>query len=145
MEELQAKYSELKLMYRVLQEQKEDFQEENNKLQEQKEDFQREVNYLREKYDDLRRSNRAGLFEDDEGNFSSMRVMSFISIFAAIGYSIMTFSVTSETSIETRKYVISAFLIGAFLPKVIQKYVEKNSSLTHSERSNSPSNKDIWY
>ena len=62
----------------------------------------------------------AQVFEDDNGNPSSMRVMSFISLITACllaGY--IVYSNGSQNDL------VLLFLAGAFAPKLFQKFAEK--------------------
>jgi hypothetical protein len=72
---------------------------------------------------------KPGYFEDDAGNRSCMRVMSFISLLAAIGLAVMVVAKGSPQGGESfpSNGVILAglFLVGAFAPKVFQKAIEK--------------------
>ena len=60
-------------------------------------------------------------FEDDNGNMSSMRVMSFIALLAAIGLAIAPF-ISGQKSDPIH---VLYFLIGAFAPKAVQKFAER--------------------
>jgi len=59
--------------------------------------------------------------EDNQGNQSSIRLMSFISLFAAIGSGYITLTNAPQDGVM----ITFAFLLGAFAPKALQKYVEK--------------------
>lgn len=65
----------------------------------------------------------AGIIDDDRGNPSTMRVMSMISLIASIAFSAYVLYAQPEDP-STGVYIISSFLIGAFCPKVFQKYAE---------------------
>ncbi len=68
--------------------------------------------------------NASGVFRDDTGNASSMRVMSFMSLFAAFGTAAVLL-VKNPTDATTGLYLFSGFMIGAFVPKAIQKFAEQ--------------------
>lgn len=59
---------------------------------------------------------------DDNGNKSSMRLMSFISLFSAIIISavILILDMISLHSVS----LVSLFIFGAFAPKALQKFAE---------------------
>ena len=56
-----------------------------------------------------------GFFQEDNGNYSSMRLMSVMALLAAIG---LAFYGSNDV-------IIGLFLTYAFAPKVIQKAFEK--------------------
>ena len=59
---------------------------------------------------------------DDNGSHSSMRLMSMMSLLTAIlfgGY-IIVFKISDPNAI----YIFTGFLLGAFAPKVVQKFAE---------------------
>ena len=58
---------------------------------------------------------------DDEGNPSSMRLMSIISLLSAIGLAVLPV-ITDAASQDT---VVLYFLTAAFAPKAIQKFAEQ--------------------
>lgn len=61
------------------------------------------------------------LFSEASGQLSSIRVNSFIALLAAIGlsfYAIYTGKIVESSSI------IVPWIVGAFVPKAIQKYAE---------------------
>lgn len=64
--------------------------------------------------------NKVGVCQDDNGNPSSMRVMSFISLFAAIGVALASICMNQD-----HRDLVLLFLVGAFVPKVFQKFAEK--------------------
>lgn len=61
-------------------------------------------------------------FTDDNGKSSSMRLMSFISLIAAIVFASLT--MTLKDSKSEGIYLTTSFLIAAFAPKAVQKFVE---------------------
>jgi len=69
--------------------------------------------------------NKATLLTDDDGNPSSMRVMSWCSFAAAILTAVLIFFKPPADPF-TGLYIFSAFLIGAFIPKALQKFAETN-------------------
>ncbi|MCP4110579.1 MAG: hypothetical protein GY749_34495, partial [Desulfobacteraceae bacterium] len=64
-----------------------------------------------------------GYMQDDIGNMSSMRLMSLISLLAAIGIAAATLFLDVKTDTGTTLTVL--FLTAAFCPKTLQKAVEK--------------------
>ena len=60
--------------------------------------------------------------EDDNGNPSSIRLMSFLALFASIVFGLLT--ILREQASDGI-YVTTAFLLAAFAPKTLQKYAEK--------------------
>lgn len=59
---------------------------------------------------------------DDNGNFSSMRLMSFISLIAALiisGFLLFLDRLTPQSVT-----LVSLFIFGAFAPKALQKFAE---------------------
>lgn len=67
---------------------------------------------------------------DEKGKTSSMRVMSFIMLFASIGFlACIGYNVIIGHSIDTNAIFIFLICIcGAFAPKTIQKFAEKELS-----------------
>lgn len=67
---------------------------------------------------------RVGFFEEKKGVYSSMRLMSFISLLAAMGLAGLTIYTNNQDGI-----VLSfGFLLGAFAPKAVQKFAEQKIS-----------------
>lgn len=58
--------------------------------------------------------------KDGTGKTSSMRIMSFFSLFASIYFGHLTISLDNQTGL----YIVPLFVVGAFAPKAIQKYIE---------------------
>ena len=56
----------------------------------------------------------AQLFQDDNGNVSSMRVMSMLALLAAVYLAV----------INADSDIIALFLVAAFAPKTVQKLIE---------------------
>lgn len=69
--------------------------------------------------------NKATLLTDDNGNPSTMRVMSWCSFVACIVVAGLIFF-KPPTDPFTGLYIFTAFLIGAFVPKALQKWAETN-------------------
>lgn len=65
-----------------------------------------------------------GFMDDDSGNKSSMRLMCFISLLAAIGFGAVTL-LNKATDGGIGVYITLSFLLGAFAPKAVQKVMEK--------------------
>lgn len=69
--------------------------------------------------------NKAGLLTDDQGKRSMMRLMSFIALIASIWFAWMTLTDSNTTSNEG-VYITTAFLLAAFAPKALQKFIENS-------------------
>ena len=102
-----------------------ELQQRNEELKSRQEKLEENITQL------TTRKRRVGLLEDDEGNLSSMRVMSFIALITSIILAGMTVQSSLE-SVEAKKKdhtigvnITIAFLVAAFAPKAIQKYAEK--------------------
>ncbi len=66
---------------------------------------------------------KPGYLEDSDNNPSSMRLMSAVSLLAAI-----VFAYIAITSLDTNAdsiNIVFGFLIAAFAPKAVQKFAEK--------------------
>lgn len=74
----------------------------------------------------------SGFFQEDNGSKSLMRLMCFLSLLAAIifGFLTITLSANGKGDSGTGIYITFGFLIGAFAPKVLQKYAEQKISST---------------
>lgn len=64
-----------------------------------------------------------GFLEESSGNLSLMRLMSAVSLIAATVFAFMIIEAKDPTRVEF--YLVLAFLVGAFTPKVFQKYAEE--------------------
>ena len=62
------------------------------------------------------------MLTDHDGKMSSMRVMSFMSLFASFGAGYFTIM---QDSSGNGVYITSAFLLGAFCPKALQAFFER--------------------
>ena len=67
----------------------------------------------------------SNFFEDDVGNKSSTRLMCLIALIAAIGFGYLTLIVPAVDR-QTGIFITFGFLIAAFAPKTLQKYIELN-------------------
>jgi hypothetical protein len=67
-----------------------------------------------------------GFFTDDGGKSSSIRLMSFISLIAAIVFAGLT--ITLKDSKSEGIYLTVSFLTAAFAPKAVQKFAEQQKS-----------------
>ncbi len=63
-----------------------------------------------------------GFLRDDDGKPSSMRLMNVIALFASIWFGWVTLN--GDLPNQTGVYITSAFLIAAFAPKALQKFIE---------------------
>ena len=60
------------------------------------------------------------MFEDDNGNSSSIRLMSFVSLLASIMFGTLTMYINNQDGL----ILTAMFIVGAFAPKVVQKFAE---------------------
>ena len=67
-------------------------------------------------------SEPVGFLEEAPGDKSSMRLMCFISLVAA-----MVFGFLEIKAKVPMPYVTTMFLVGAFAPKAVQKFAEKKA------------------
>ena len=67
-------------------------------------------------------STGTGFLEEAPGDKSSMRLMCFLSLLAAIGFGFL--EVKAAASFP---YVTTMFIVGAFAPKSVQKFAEKKT------------------
>ncbi|ELS01185.1 hypothetical protein Xen7305DRAFT_00008870 [Xenococcus sp. PCC 7305] len=65
---------------------------------------------------------KVGFLQEDNGNYSQMRLMCLLSLFAAIAFGGV--AVMKDSHIGTEMAVL--FAIGAFAPKALQKVAEQN-------------------
>ncbi|MEG4517368.1 MULTISPECIES: hypothetical protein [unclassified Microcoleus] len=63
----------------------------------------------------------AHILQEDNGKYSTMRAMSVIALIAAIVFGAIT--LTSKNS--EGQYITTAFLVGAFAPKAVQRFAER--------------------
>ena len=64
-----------------------------------------------------------GFLDDNQGNSSSMRLMSVVALIASIGFALITI-LASGVNVDNGLYITMAFLIAAFAPKALQKFAE---------------------
>ncbi len=64
-----------------------------------------------------------GFFQDDNGNNSMMRLMSFFMMLATIGSGLVTLLASSADK-TAGIYITGLFAIAAFCPKAMQKFME---------------------
>jgi len=66
-----------------------------------------------------------GLLTDDKGKRSMMRLMSFIALLASVWFAWI--SLTDDvTKSNEGFYITTAFLLAAFAPKALQKFIENS-------------------
>ena len=63
-----------------------------------------------------------GFLQEDNGNNSSMRLMSFIALITAIVFGLVT--LFNENAKEVGINLTFSFLVAAFTPKAVQKFAE---------------------
>lgn len=63
--------------------------------------------------------------QDDKGNSSSMRMMCMISLIGALAFGLLTILLQSEGDNVSGIYITMGFLLGAFAPKSLQKFIEE--------------------
>ena len=66
---------------------------------------------------------KTGFLEDNQGNPSSMRLMSVIALIASIVFGLLTTLLPADQGINGL-YITMAFLLAAFAPKALQKFAE---------------------
>lgn len=72
---------------------------------------------------------KVGFFEVSEGNKSSMRLQSFISLWMSFVFAIIT--ILNKASDSTTGLILTiSFLTGAFAPKAIQSFSENMDFLS---------------
>ncbi|MDJ0718124.1 MAG: hypothetical protein QNJ54_28515 [Prochloraceae cyanobacterium] len=64
-----------------------------------------------------------GFMKEDNGNSSSMRLMSFISLISAIAFG--GFTLANPKVKEVGINLTFSFLVAAFTPKAVQKFAEQ--------------------
>ena len=64
-----------------------------------------------------------GFLKDGNGKPSSMRLMCFLALFASIWFGWMTLH--SNVASQNGVYITSGFLLAAFAPKALQKFIEE--------------------
>ena len=68
------------------------------------------------------RGGKKGVLEERPGYKLSMRVMSAVALFFAVGFGVFTLA---DPSVEMRGvYITVGFLLAAFAPKALQKFAE---------------------
>ena len=71
-----------------------------------------------------RESTQTGFMTDDKGTPSSIRLMSLVSLLAGIFFGWLTLTHGTASQGENGVYITTLFILGAFCPKVVQKYIE---------------------
>ncbi|MEM7206349.1 MAG: hypothetical protein AAF434_00865 [Pseudomonadota bacterium] len=67
---------------------------------------------------------KPGYLEDNQGNPSSMRLMSMVALFASIVFGFIAITHEGSASTTNGVYITVAFLLAAFAPKALQKFAE---------------------
>jgi hypothetical protein len=65
----------------------------------------------------------SGFFQEDNGTYSSMRLMCFVGLLAAITFGLLTILGKSDNG--NGIYITFGFLLSAFAPKAVQKFAEQ--------------------
>ena len=68
---------------------------------------------------------KAEFLEEDNGNRSETRLMCFLSLLFSFAMSLLTVQLEDSGAREIGLLLSMAFLLGAFAPKVLQKYAEE--------------------
>ena len=66
----------------------------------------------------------AKFFQEDNGNLSSIRLMSMLSLFMSAILSLII--VITDNNSDNALLITFGFLLGAFVPKTVQKFAEEN-------------------
>ena len=66
---------------------------------------------------------KTGFFEEAPGVKSSIRLQSFVALLAGIGIS--AFAIGTKQLDANVIALVTMFIVGAFTPKVVQKFAEK--------------------
>ncbi len=66
----------------------------------------------------------SGFLKDATGKPSSMRLMSIVALFASIWFGWITLHTSSSTAGENGLIITGSFLLAAFAPKALQKFIE---------------------
>ena len=67
---------------------------------------------------------KPGFLEDDQGNRSSMRLMSVIALIGSIVFGLISILHPVASKGVNGLYITMAFLLAAFAPKALQKFAE---------------------
>ena len=78
-----------------------------------------------------------GYLTDDEGHPSSMRLMGMVALMAATAFGILTL-LDGAADDYNGLYLTTAFLLGAFAPKALQKFAERKFPLPAPDGPNGP-------
>ena len=68
-------------------------------------------------------SQKTGFLQEDNGNNSSIRLMSFVALIASIVFGLI--SILHKDASVNGLYITFGFLLAAFAPKALQKFAEK--------------------
>jgi hypothetical protein len=73
---------------------------------------------------------KTGFFQEDNGNYSMMRLMSFIALLSAMGWALIVgLCIPVEKMNEWHFLMFLAFLTVSFAPKVFQKFAEQKMGI----------------
>ena len=75
-------------------------------------------------------------FSDGEGQVSMMRIMSILSLLGAFG--VVVYDLVAGCKGDNAQFYFTLLLVGAFAPKVLQKYLEGLVSKTNPKGTVSP-------
>lgn len=70
----------------------------------------------------MAKEENVGMLQEDNGNYSSMRLMCIISLVAAIGAASL---VIYGKGGDNGMMIFLIFMVGAYAPKLVQKFIEK--------------------
>lgn len=72
-------------------------------------------------------------FSDGEGQISMVRIMSILSLVGA--FLVAGYDLTAECNGDNAQFYFTLLLVGAFAPKVLQKYLEGLVSKTNPSKN----------
>jgi hypothetical protein len=80
---------------------------------------------------------RCMLFRDKSGKLSSIRIMSWVALVMAIFITVRgmfngIYHTTNVVAADNFKFLLSAWLVGAFAPKAVQKFAERELKIKNT-------------